>query len=165
MQIGNACWELYCLEHGIGRDGVQKCDENLKSIADPSLGTFFDETPNGKVVPRAVMIDLEPSVIDEIRNGPYKNLYHPNQLINHKEDAANNYARGHYTVGQEVSSIRLICKTYFAFEICMFFVPYKLIFFLRYSLEITVYLLLTFWNFISNLQAFFCLAFQRVIYA
>lgn len=102
VQIGNACWELYCLEHGIGRDGVQKCDENLKSIADPSLGTFFDETPNGKVVPRAVMIDLEPSVIDEIRNGPYKNLYHPNQLINHKEDAANNYARGHYTVGQEI---------------------------------------------------------------
>lgn len=103
VQIGNACWELYCLEHGIGPDGVRKCEENLLPASDPSLGTFFDETPNGKVVPRGVMIDLEPSVIDEVRTGPYKNLYHPNQLISHKEDAANNYARGHYTVGQEVS--------------------------------------------------------------
>lgn len=32
----------------------------------------------------------------------YKKLYHPEQLISGKEDAANNYARGHYTVGKEV---------------------------------------------------------------
>ncbi|KAI5740439.1 hypothetical protein M8J76_003872 [Diaphorina citri] len=49
VQIGNACWELYCLEHGIGPDGVRKCEENLLPASDPSLGTFFDETPNGKV--------------------------------------------------------------------------------------------------------------------
>lgn len=28
-------------------------------------------------------------------------MFHPNQLISGKEDAANNYARGHYTVGKE----------------------------------------------------------------
>lgn len=32
----------------------------------------------------------------------YKKLYHPEQLINGKEDAANNYARGHYTIGKEL---------------------------------------------------------------
>jgi len=21
VQVGNSCWELYCLEHGIGKDG------------------------------------------------------------------------------------------------------------------------------------------------
>ena len=40
--------------------------------------------------------------IDEIRQGTYKSLFHPEQLINDKEDAANNYARGHYTVGKQI---------------------------------------------------------------
>ena len=48
------------------------------------------------------MVDLEPTVIDEIKTGPYKNLFHPEELISGKEDAANNYARGHYTVGKEL---------------------------------------------------------------
>lgn len=47
-------------------------------------------------------VDLEPNVIDEVRTGTYRQLFHPEQLINGKEDAANNYARGHYTVGKEL---------------------------------------------------------------
>ena len=39
---------------------------------------------------------------DEIRTGTYRGLFHPEQLISDKEDAANNYARGHYTVGKQV---------------------------------------------------------------
>lgn len=40
---------------------------------------------------------------DQIRNGEYKQLYHPEQLLSGKEDAANNYARGRYTVGREMA--------------------------------------------------------------
>lgn len=40
--------------------------------------------------------------LDEIRHGKYSKLFHPEQLISGKEDAANNYARGHYTVGKEI---------------------------------------------------------------
>ena len=39
---------------------------------------------------------------DEVRSGTYRQLFHPEQLITGKEDAANNYARGHYTVGKEI---------------------------------------------------------------
>ena len=39
--------------------------------------------------------------IDEIRTGTYRQLFHPEQLISGMEDAANNYARGHYTIGRE----------------------------------------------------------------
>jgi len=99
VQIGNACWELYCLEHGINPDGHSK---DNASIEGDSISTFFSETGNGRYVPRALMVDLEPSVIDEIRSGPYKQLFHPEMMINGKEDAANNYARGHYTVGKEI---------------------------------------------------------------
>ena len=41
-------------------------------------------------------------MIDSIKTGPYKGLFHPEQMITGKEDAANNYARGHYTIGKEV---------------------------------------------------------------
>ena len=40
------------------------------------------------------------TLIDTIRNGHYRSLYHPDQLITGKEDAANNFARGCYTVGR-----------------------------------------------------------------
>ncbi|KAB7505601.1 Tubulin alpha-3 chain [Armadillidium nasatum] len=98
-QMGNSCWELYCLEHGIQPDGQMQSD---KVLGDESFSTFFCETRSGKHVPRAVFIDLEPSVIDEIRTGKYKQLFHPEQLITGKEDAANNYARGRYTIGKEI---------------------------------------------------------------
>ena len=87
---------------------------------DDSFNTFFSETGAGKHVPRAVMVDLEPTVVgkkwkfficwlinnflfsDEVRTGTYRQLFHPEQLITGKEDAANNYARGHYTIGKEI---------------------------------------------------------------
>jgi tubulin alpha len=57
---------------------------------------------HGFIFPRAIFIDLEPTVVDEIRTGTYRQLFHPEQLVTGKEDAANNYARGHYTVGKEI---------------------------------------------------------------
>ena len=42
------------------------------------------------------MIDLEPTVIDQVRTGKYGKLFHPEELIKGKEDAANNYARGRF---------------------------------------------------------------------
>ena len=62
VQIGNACWELYCLEHGIQPDGQMPSGKTLGG-GDDSFNTFFNETGAGKHVPRAVMVDLEPSVV------------------------------------------------------------------------------------------------------
>lgn len=67
---------------------------------DDAFNTFFSETGAGKHVPRAIFVDLEPTVIDEVRTGTYRQLFHPEQLISGKEDAANNFARGHYTSKQ-----------------------------------------------------------------
>ncbi|KAK8745778.1 hypothetical protein OTU49_000003, partial [Cherax quadricarinatus] len=100
VQIGNSCWELYCLEHGIHPDGQMPSDKSVGNNND-SFNTFFTETGGGKHVPRAVFVDLEPSVIDQVRTGVYRQLFHPEQMITGKEDAANNYARGHYTIGKE----------------------------------------------------------------
>ncbi|KAI1725688.1 tubulin/FtsZ family, GTPase domain-containing protein [Ditylenchus destructor] len=79
VQIGNACWELYCLEHGVQPDGIMPSDDTI-GLEDDSFNTFFAETASGKHVPRAIMIDLEPTPIDEIRTGIYRHLFHPEQI-------------------------------------------------------------------------------------
>lgn len=76
---------------------------------DDAFNTFFSETGAGKHVPRAIFVDLEPTVIDEVRTGTYRQLFHPEQLISGKEDAANNFARGHYT--------SIISSPFFAFSV------------------------------------------------
>lgn len=64
VQIGNSCWELYCLEHGIQPDGHMQSE---KGNGDDSFNTFFCETGSGKHVPRAVFVDLEPTVVGKTK--------------------------------------------------------------------------------------------------
>lgn len=78
VQIGNACWELYCLEHSIQPDGHIPNEQNTD---DHSFDTFFSETSSGKHVPRTVFVDLEPTVVDEVRTGAYRQLFHPGIYI------------------------------------------------------------------------------------
>lgn len=61
--MGNACWELYCLEQNIWPDGT--ADVHNEGESNDSFTTFFNETSTGKYVPRAIFVDLEPTVIGE----------------------------------------------------------------------------------------------------
>merc|ERR1712142_241828 len=69
---------------------------------DKYFTTFYEETGAGQYVPRNITVDLEPTVVDDVRTGEYAQMFHPEFLLNGKEDAANNFARGHYTVGKEI---------------------------------------------------------------
>ncbi|XP_050546811.1 tubulin alpha-2 chain-like [Daktulosphaira vitifoliae] len=96
IQIGSACWELFCLEHGINPDGtVQKLTTSSTSI--------FSLSQMGKYVPRALLVDTEPSVIDEIRTGAYKDLFPSQNIFTGKENAASNFASGLYGIGKRLS--------------------------------------------------------------
>merc|ERR1712013_249223 len=64
VQMGNACWELYCMEHGIQPDGMILPDQEVAQT-DDSFSTFFAQTGAGKHVPRAIFVDLEPTAIAE----------------------------------------------------------------------------------------------------
>ncbi|KAJ5521143.1 Tubulin [Penicillium fimorum] len=126
IQLGNAAWELHVSSLSSISDISADPDVTQPDgFIDPngideaakcgSYETFFTETSGGKYVPRSIFVDLDPSPIDEIRTGTYRDLFHPQGLISGKEDAANNYARGHYTVGREISpdvieSIRYVAE-------------------------------------------------------
>jgi len=98
IQLANSVWDQYRGEHDITEKGeagpeFKKGDEYFK--------TFFDEPTENKYVPRNLYVDLEATVIDDVERGPCGELFHKEFFVKGKEDAANNFARGHYTVGKE----------------------------------------------------------------
>jgi len=103
IQLGNAIWDQYREEHKITNVGAMNASD--RENGDDYFLTFFEETSAGQFVPRNVYVDLEPTVIDDVRRGSCASLFHPEYLVNAKEDAANNFARGHYTVGKELMDI------------------------------------------------------------
>nr|AAP47197.1 alpha-tubulin [Schmidtea polychroa] len=105
IQMANAIWELFCQEHGITADG--KMRSGLTDGDSRAFNTFFFQSPSDQYVPRVLSIDLEPTVVDEIRTGTYRQLFHPDSLINGEEDAASNFARGHFTIGKSIIDVAM----------------------------------------------------------
>jgi tubulin gamma len=104
LPVGSQFWQQLCLEHGIDQNG------NLHPYAaeGPHAGgdrkdVFFYQSDDTRYVPRAIMLDLEPRVINGIVNGPYGNIYNPENFYVHKEGAGagNNWAAG-YAMGETV---------------------------------------------------------------
>nr|VDD56281.1 unnamed protein product [Brassica oleracea] len=56
----------------------------------------------GDTMVDALFVDLEPTVIDEVCAGTYRQLFHPEQLI-----SWNNFTEGNYT-GEETISLSLL---------------------------------------------------------
>ncbi|CAK0812995.1 unnamed protein product [Prorocentrum cordatum] len=62
--------QLFCLEHGIQPDGQMPSDKTIGG-GDDAFNPCFSSAGAGKHVPRSVMVDLEPTVVDEVRAGRY----------------------------------------------------------------------------------------------
>lgn len=61
---------------------------------------FFYQADDQHYIPRALLIDLEPRVINGIQNSEYRNLYnHENIFVSdHGGGAGNNWASGYHQV-------------------------------------------------------------------
>ena len=97
IRSGFTIWKQYFLEHDIDFDG-SRLDKNQ----DMSLQSMFDETMEGRFVPRCLMVDLEPEAIDNIKVSKYGKLFHPEFMLSGKDGADGCFARGHYTIGKEI---------------------------------------------------------------
>ncbi|KAF5401326.1 Alpha tubulin, partial [Paragonimus heterotremus] len=76
-QMSFACWELFCMEHGIRPDGTMFTVEEGAGDTDrpDAASSFFQETADKHYVPRTIIMDTEPTVVDEIRAGVYRTLF------------------------------------------------------------------------------------------
>ncbi|KAK8071179.1 Tubulin gamma chain [Apiospora hydei] len=89
-------WQQLCQEHGINQDG------NLEDFATEGgdrKDVFYYQSDDTRYIPRAVLIDLEPRVINGIQTGPYKNIYNPENFFVGKNGigAGNNWGDGYQT--------------------------------------------------------------------
>lgn len=60
-----------------------------------------------KYAPRAILADLEPGVLESIRSREFGQLFNPNNFVAGLTGGGNNWAKGHYTDGHELSEVIL----------------------------------------------------------
>ncbi|WFD38610.1 gamma-tubulin [Malassezia japonica] len=99
-QIGSQFWERLCEEHGISENGTLRSAEKQER-ADDRKDVFFYQADDDHYVPRSVLVDLEPRVINNIMASKYRHLYNPENVFQSEsgQGAGNNWAKGH-TAGE-----------------------------------------------------------------
>ncbi|KAI0566219.1 beta-tubulin [Gracilaria domingensis] len=98
-QMGTAFWETISEEHGVDHKGTYSGHDEFKK---ERIGVYYREGSEGRFVPRAVMLDLETGVLDNIKAGPMGELFNPENFVCGQSGAGNNWAKGHYTEGAEL---------------------------------------------------------------
>ena len=98
-QIGMEFWKQLSQEHGINPEGM--VDEKSLTGLDRK-DVFFYQADDDRYIPRAILIDLEPRVINKIQTSTYSKLYNPENIFINKEGggAGNIWARG-YSEGEK----------------------------------------------------------------
>ncbi len=103
LLVGMEFWKQLCAEHGISPEGklesfategsdrkdvffYQVCvlsndNQSMQMIFD----FWYDQADDQHYIPRAVLLDLEPRVIDGILKSPYKHLYNPENVYISKD--------------------------------------------------------------------------------
>jgi len=93
-QIGMEFWKQLCAEHGISAEGML---EDFATDGTDRKDVFFYQADDEHYIPRAVLLDLEPRVIDSIMQSKYANLYNPENIYTSKDGggAGNNWGSGY----------------------------------------------------------------------
>jgi len=99
-QIADQFWRLILKEHGMHESGTVKDGNLVKSNTNQEV--FFHKVRDGKYVPRAILVDLEPGVIARIEEGEMGELFDEGSIIRKLPGAANNWARGYNVEGERV---------------------------------------------------------------
>jgi len=73
---------VFCDEHGTGGSGEFFGDNNAHLDI---ISAVYHEASGGKYVPRAVLFDLEPDVIDALRASSLGCLFRPGKLVGKSE--------------------------------------------------------------------------------
>ncbi|CAM9141407.1 unnamed protein product [Ascophyllum nodosum] len=90
-QIGSEFWKQLCAEHGISADGTL---QEYASGGDDRKDVFFYQADDDHYIPRALLLDLEPRVINMIQSDEYRHLFNPENVFE-GGGAGNNWASGY----------------------------------------------------------------------
>lgn len=109
-QFPPLCMPLFLL-----RNGFKGLFLHLLLQGGDRKDVFFYQADDQHYIPRALLIDLEPRVINGIQNSDYRNLYnHENIFVSdHGGGAGNNWASGYDQVSY------YLLEHFFVINICM----------------------------------------------
>lgn len=95
-QIGSEFWKQLCAEHAISPDGLLE-DVDGQATAGDRKDVFFYQADDEHYIPRAILLDLEPRVLNSIQSSPYRGLYNPENFLMSTDGggAGNNWAKGY----------------------------------------------------------------------
>ena len=99
-QVGNAFWKLLLSEHGIRRDGqFEYLGKESQFEGLDRKDVFFYQADDEHYMPRALLIDLEPRVINKILT-EYPTLYNKENVLSEfgGGGAGNNWGVGYTMV-------------------------------------------------------------------
>ena len=100
-QIGYEFWKTISSEHGISPTGTYIGDNPTEQK--DRINVYYNESSQGRYVPRAILVDLEPGVIDRVRSDKsVGELFRPDNIISGTDSASNNFGKGHYSEGAEL---------------------------------------------------------------
>ena len=99
-QIGFEFWKQLCLEHGIREDGIL---QDFATDGTDRKDVFFYQADDDHFIPRSVLVDLEPRVINSITTSAYADLFNPENVYLSKNGggAGNNWASG-FHAGEKI---------------------------------------------------------------
>ncbi|XP_063688158.1 tubulin beta chain-like [Bolinopsis microptera] len=99
-QIGTQFWESISKEHGIDKDGQH---DGVNDVMLNRADVYWNRASQGRFVPRSVIVDLEPGTIEAVKGSEWGRIFNPSNYIHGASGAGNNWAKGHYTEGAEIS--------------------------------------------------------------
>ncbi|XP_055261808.1 tubulin beta-4B chain-like, partial [Moschus berezovskii] len=72
-------WEVISDEHGIDPTGSYHGDSDLQL---ERINVYYNEAAGeGRYVPRAILVDLEPGTMDSVRSGPFGQIFRPDNFM------------------------------------------------------------------------------------
>ena len=98
-QIGMEFWKQLCLEHGINENGVL---EDFATHGGDRKDVFFYQADDEQYIPRALLFDLEPRVLNHVQQ-TLPRLFNQENIYQHPSGggAGNNWAMG-YSMAEHV---------------------------------------------------------------
>ncbi|KAK8801923.1 hypothetical protein WA158_006318 [Blastocystis sp. Blastoise] len=93
-QIGFEFWKRLCEEHGLDSEGVV---QDFATQGNDRKDVFFYQADDNHYVPRALLLDTEPGVVNRIKKSEYGNLYNPENFFVDKTESGsgNNWTFGY----------------------------------------------------------------------
>lgn len=76
-------WEIISDEHGIQPTGeyTSGVEKEVMDLQLERINVYYNEGNQGKYVPRAILVDLEPGTMDSVRAGPHGQLFRPDSFV------------------------------------------------------------------------------------